>query len=199
MRILIVYGTTDGQTARIAERIAVRLRGVGYQIVRSDLRALGWRTDPVTFDAILVGGSLHAGKYPWRVGSFIREHLAALQSRPSAFFSVCHSAASRLPKNRREAHEIPRRFVAAQGWTPDEIEVIAGKLSFSRQGFLQHFFARRTAEKELGAPVDTTRDHELTDWARVDAFALAFAKRLERRRGASALFPPGGAPASFAP
>ena len=189
MKILIVYAT-DGQTARIARRLSLRLSRTNHDVRLSDIASLPRSVDVYAFDAILVGGSVHVLGYQRRVKRFVRENLTALQSRPSAFFSVGVAIASRSAKERAAAQEVPRRFCARTGWTPDHVEVIAGALAFSRYGFLRRFFMKRIAEKEMGQPVDTTRDHEFTDWARVDAFASAFARRLERRRRAVAILHP---------
>lgn len=190
MKVLIAYGTTDGQTERIARRISVRLTEAGHDVVLSDIRSLGVRTDCRAFDAVIVGGSLHAQGYQRRVKRFIRENLAALHSRPTAFISVCLAVVSRRPEERKAAEAIPRRFVAMQGWTPGEIVVFAGALAFTRYGFLRRFFMKRIAAKELGEPVDPTCDREFTDWAHVDAFAAGFARRIERRRRAVAVLHP---------
>ena len=190
MRVLIAYGTTQGQTARIANRICVRLREAGIDVIESDIRAIRRGASLDGYDAFLVAGSLHAQGYQRRVKRFIRENLGALHSRPTAFVSVCMAIASRFPEDRKEAAAIPRRFAAGLGWTPDEIAVFAGALAFTKYGFFTRFFMRRIAEKELQRKIDTTVDHEFTNWADVDAFAAAFARRLERRRLAVALLHP---------
>ena len=100
-RILIVYGTTEGQTRKIARRIATVAEARGHEARLVDGAAL---TSPLTrgeHDAILVGASLHRGRYQSAVERFVRANLALLNSLPSAFFGVSLVAASRDQEHRK--------------------------------------------------------------------------------------------------
>jgi menaquinone-dependent protoporphyrinogen oxidase len=61
-RILIVYGTTEGQTRKIAGRIAEMARGYGHEAVAADSAQ---HPPPVGagYDAVIVAGSLHHQKH----------------------------------------------------------------------------------------------------------------------------------------
>src|SRR5688572_21330926 len=61
--VLIVYGTTEGHTAQIAERMASVIRGEGCQVELHDAKELRKQTVSGKFDGILVGGSIHAGEH----------------------------------------------------------------------------------------------------------------------------------------
>ena len=173
MKVLIAYGTTDGMTGRIADRMAQTLRNAGHavEVARTDRPR-----DPAGFDAVLVGGSIHAGGFQRSVRRFVRHHLQTLQRIPSGFFSVCMAIASKDEKSREAAREIARALPRELGWTPLAIEVVAGALMFSRYGFLRRFIMARISRKEMGE-IDTSRDHIFTDWEALDRFALAFADR----------------------
>ncbi|HET9268762.1 MAG TPA: flavodoxin domain-containing protein, partial [Vicinamibacterales bacterium] len=60
-RILIVYGTTEGHTAKVAAAISETLRRNGAEV---DMRAAD---DPAPapdgYDAVIVAASVHAGRY----------------------------------------------------------------------------------------------------------------------------------------
>ena len=61
-KILIGYGTTEGQTARIAEYIADVIRGQSHEAQVLDLK----RSKDVPLnstDAVVIGGSIHIGKH----------------------------------------------------------------------------------------------------------------------------------------
>jgi menaquinone-dependent protoporphyrinogen oxidase len=90
-KIMIGYGTTEGQTARIAERIAEVIRGQGFEVQALDLKG---SSDVVldTYDAVIVGGSIHMGKHEDHVADFVRRNRATLERLPSAFFSVSLAA-----------------------------------------------------------------------------------------------------------
>ena len=75
MRILITYATTHGQTARIAERVAERMRLGGAEVVVAKLRLFVAAPDAAAFDAIVVGDRVHGDRYHYRVTHFVRRHL----------------------------------------------------------------------------------------------------------------------------
>ena len=187
MDFLVTYATTDGLTGEIADRIGLRLMQSGHRATVSDLRDLPRDYSMSRFDGIIVGASLHPG-YQRRVRRFVTRQIAALRSRPSAFFSVCLAVASKFPRERAEALAIPRRFVAELRWAPDAIEVIAGALRFSRYGFLRRRYMMAMARSELDEAIDPRRDYCFTDWSQVDAFAASF-EQLAMMRAARAFSP----------
>lgn len=195
MRILVVYGSTHGQTARIAERIAARVRKHGAEVVVTGHPA---RFDVESFDAVIVGGRVHGSRYPWRVTRFIRRNRRALTARPSAFFSVSLLQLSPDPAKRAQTETLPTRRIPKLGWTPDRTEVIGGALLWKTQyGVLAWLFVRMW-RRALGAVLDPIRSEQVfTDWAQVDRFAdsfVGFAKaRLEVNAGAKALEQPSAA------
>lgn len=175
-RLLIVYGTTEGQTAKIAEHIGAALKRKGHDITLR--RARDADDEAVSgYDGIVAGGSLHIGRYQRDLRGFIERHAALLRSRPSAFFSVSLAAASREPEKRKAPLRIAERFVASVGWSPDPIASFGGALKYTRYGWLKRLLMRRIAAKE-GGDTDTRRDFEYTDWDDVSRFADAFAARL---------------------
>ena len=177
MNILIVFGSTDGQTADIADRIAQRIRAGGNGAAAMDVAHLPRTLDLGRFDGVMVGASLHSRGYQKRVRQFIRAHTDWLRRTPSAFFSVCLSVISRQEKSRLEARAIPARFVSGLAWIPTMIEVIPGALMFSRYGWLRRMVMTRIARAEV-ADVDITKDTVYTDWNQVDAFADRFVQMI---------------------
>jgi menaquinone-dependent protoporphyrinogen oxidase len=176
MRLLIAYGTTDGMTAKIADRIASTVRSAGHESFVLPTRKAPRHFDASAFDGILVGASVHAGGFQRSTARFIRRHIATLRERPSGFFAVCMAIASRFPKEREEARRHALRFPVSCGWLTDTVEVFAGALRFSRYGFLRRRVMLSIARKEVGE-LDPSRDYEYTDWDAVDRFALDFVAR----------------------
>lgn len=179
MKLLIAYGTSYGQTAKIAAKMAERARAAGHTVELCDLTA-GRTADAGTFDAILVGGSVQGRGYKRAVGGFIRRELATLRSRPSAFFSVCMAIASKNPDDRAQAEKIARDFPVSLGWPAQHVAVFAGGVPFTRYGFFIKLVMRSITRKELGA-VDTRRDYEFTDWSQVANFIDGFLQRAQPR------------------
>jgi menaquinone-dependent protoporphyrinogen oxidase len=171
IQIPIFYATTEGQTARIAEQLAVLFREAGYASAAIDVASPRVETfDWAPVKAVIVGASLHLGRHQASAGRFVRDHLHRFAGRPSAFFSVSLSAASANPDEVREAQRIALEFCANAGWKPNRIVPLAGRLAYSKYGWLKRWMMKRIARKE-GGPTDTTHDHELTDWTAVSALA----------------------------
>jgi menaquinone-dependent protoporphyrinogen oxidase len=107
-KIMIGYGTTEGQTARIAKRIAEVIRGQGVEVQALDLK----RSSDVVlddYDAVIVGGSIHMGKHEDHVANFVRRNRATLERLPSAFFSVSLAAHATWRTLRRTSRTFPSR------------------------------------------------------------------------------------------
>jgi menaquinone-dependent protoporphyrinogen oxidase len=166
----VFFASTEGHTRSIAEHLVAALRHQGLDSRAFDLAGGAVSVDWTRARAVLVGGSLHVGAFQPEVRGFVRQHVAELNARPSAFFAVSLSAASTSADMRAEAERLTRACPAACGWTPLVVASLAGKLAYTQYGFLKRIVLQRIARKE-GGPTDTSRDHELTDWNEVDALA----------------------------
>ena len=87
-RMLVLYGTTDGQTRKIARRLGETLRECGAEVDVADAAGRMPAPDPDAYDAVVVAASVHAGGYQRPVRRWARAHAAALGRRPTAFVSV---------------------------------------------------------------------------------------------------------------
>lgn len=172
MKILMVYGTTDGQTGKITYFVADRLRAHRHSVVIADAARLSADFEVVGYDAVIVGAPVRMEKYPRPVIDFVRAHRAQLDQTPSAFFSVCMAAASAIEAKRRQAESWPSRLFQSTGWQPQLVSIFAGALRYSRYNWLVRWMMRRIARSE-GASTDTSQDHEYTDWEAVTRFADA--------------------------
>jgi menaquinone-dependent protoporphyrinogen oxidase len=176
----VFYATTEGQTRRIAERLAGRLRDHGFdaraiEIGSTDCDGLEWSQ----VRGAVVGASLHMQAHQPKAVSFARAHAADLARLPSLFVSVSLSVAS---KNKREvdaARQCADGFATTTGWRPNRIACVAGRLAYTQYGWLTRALMRRIARKE-GASTDTSTDHEYTDWTQVRDVADAFAADIRR-------------------
>ena len=115
-KILIVYASTDGQTAKIASRIADTLRAAGRTVEVSDIH--GGAPSLKDASAILIGASLRFGKYQKEIEAFARKNRVAIDQLPNAFFAVSMSAARQAPRSQAEVVGSIDRFVQLTGWTP---------------------------------------------------------------------------------
>jgi len=187
--ILVCYGTGEGQTAKVADRIGETLAGRGHDPTVVDAADLPTDLSVDDFDAVLVGSAIHMGKQESSVRSFVEDNRDALAARPTGFFQVSLSSATDDEEGRAEAAGYVDAFVEETGWHPDRIGLFGGALRYSKYGFLKRLVMKRIA-KEATGDTDTSRDHEYTDWDEVAAFANDFAAFVEGRLGAAA--PVGG-------
>jgi menaquinone-dependent protoporphyrinogen oxidase len=169
----VFYATTEGQSKRIAERLVGVLReheltSEAIDIASQDAASIDW----TAVRGAIVGASLHMQRHQRRAYRFVGAHVDDLSRVPSAFFSVSLSAASANPEERGAAVRLAEAFPDCQGWRPAMIVSFAGRLAYTQYGFFTKRVMQRIARKE-GAPVDTSRDYELTNWEKVDRLARA--------------------------
>ncbi len=131
---LVLYGTGEGQTAKIAERISDTISERGHETSEIDVRD---RPDSFTleeYDAVVVGASIHVGKHQEEVRDFVTDNRDTLSEMPTAFFQVSLSSANE--EKREEAAGYVESFLTETGWYPDRIGQFGGALRFSEYGFL---------------------------------------------------------------
>ena len=170
----VFCATTEGHTHRIASEIAATLRQQGF---RSEVHCLSTPMPPVDWQnvrGVIVGASIHIGRHQPAARDFIAREVRELAARPSAFFSVSLAAASKNPAEVDAARGLATGFVREAGWQPTRILSVAGKLAYTKYGFVTRQVMRYIAWRE-GAPTDTSRDYEFTDWDAVRQFALDLA------------------------
>lgn len=181
MHVLIAYGTKEGQTAKIAERIAQIICNQGLQVTTFSVKDthIDFATD--AYDAAIVGGSIHIGHYPAHLREFVTRHRDWLNKVPSAFFTVCMAIQSQNAAEREEAGKYGERFIDATRWRPALIETFAGAVKYTQYNFITRFIMKMITKRE-GGSTDTRHDHEYTDWDAVARFASRF---LEEVKGAA--------------
>ncbi|MFC6976550.1 flavodoxin domain-containing protein [Halomicroarcula sp. GCM10025709] len=178
----IVYGTGEGQTAKVATRIGTALRDRGHEAVVTDITD----ADPATVldgvDAALVGSSIHVGKHAGAIRSFVEANRDRLRSLPTAFFQVSLTSAVDDEQHRAEAARYVTEFTDGTGWHPDRVGLFGGALRYSEYGFLKRLLMKRIAADATG-DTDTAQDYEYTDWDEVEQFAADVAAFVEGRLG----------------
>ena len=168
-RVLILYASIDGQTARIAERMAGVIERAGYTVTlrrAEEMEAL-WEID--THEAVIVGGGIRYGKHAEALVERVKATREALEARPNAFFSVSLSAGGPGAKPAEAARHLDD-FRTRTGWEPQECASFAGALQYSRYNFFLRLMMRFIVG-HAGGDTDMSRDYEYTDWDAVDRFA----------------------------
>lgn len=174
-RVLIVYGTTDGHTQKIADVLAHTLRDAGCREEVYDAARVPPDLRLEDYAGVVVAASVHLGAYQRTVRRWVRSRAAVLARMPSVFVSVCLGVLERRPEVQRDLQEILERFVRETGWRPAVVKVVAGALRWSRYGWLKRWMIKRIVAK-AGGDTDASRDREYTDWEDLRAFAREFAR-----------------------
>jgi menaquinone-dependent protoporphyrinogen oxidase len=178
-RVLILYGTNYGQTAKVALRVADLLEESGCIVSCYDVRELPRGVVLSEYDAVVIGASVIRGRHQRAVQAFVSRYYNMLNGMPTAFFSVSGSAASPDERGRADARRCAEEFLRATHWRPAMTELIGGAMAYTKYGPVLRWIMRQIAKRN-GTPTDTTRDHEMTDWAHVTTFAERFAALLDQ-------------------
>ena len=85
--VLVVYGTTEGQTRKVAEFMASALKGRGVEIDLVDSAAERVALAEPIYGTAIVCGSLHLRRYQTSLLRFVRDNKTWLAGLPAAFVS----------------------------------------------------------------------------------------------------------------
>ena len=174
--ILVLYATREGHTRRIAEHLAATLTAhqLSPDVIDAAQIPRGFSLE--NYSAAVVSASVHLGKHESEMTKFVKRHLAELQKIPTAFLSVSLSEAgvedemASAEKRARAGADVKRTidaFLAQTSWRPSHVNAVAGALMYRRYNFAVRWMMKRIA-RQAGAPTDTSRDHEFTDFAALD-------------------------------
>ena len=160
--------TSYGQTAKIAKFLQTELEAAGMHVQRLS------PSDKLTdVDAVIIGCPVYIGKFAPEVIEWTRSNLAKLNAISTGFFSVSLNAADARPKARKADDELLAGFLTQTGVAARYIASFAGMIHYTKYGWFKRWMMKRICAS-AGGPTDTTKDHELTDWPQVAAFAQAF-------------------------
>ena len=178
LSVLVIYGTGEGQTAKVADRIVDVFTARGHDATAANVGEGPPDRPLAEYDAILVGASIHAGRHQKAVRQFVQTNRAVLASKPTAFFQVSLTSADE--EKAEEAAGYVESFIEKTDWYPDRIGLFGGALRYSEYGFLKRLLMKQIARRQL-PDVDTSADVEFTDWDEVEAFAADVSAFFEGR------------------
>ncbi len=180
--ILVLYATRDGHTHRIADRLASAIHARGHSADTIDAADLPERFSLDTYSAAILAASVHAGQHEKEMVNFVRQHKNDLERIPAAFLSVSlseagvedeHAAPEQRAKAAADVQGMIDTFLKETGWHPAKIQAVAGALLYTKYNFIVRLVMKRIA-KASGGSVDTSKDHEYTNWAILDRLVDEF-------------------------
>ena len=171
MKVLIAYATTEGQTRKIAEKVANQIHELGHvaQLVDIERGHRGISVDD--YHVIIAAASVHQQEYQDAIEIFLKTCRSSLNAKPTMFLSVSLSAA--FEQGLSEAKESITRFIDQTGWKPSLSLPVAGALRNEAYDYFQQQILQYEVLKNR--IVDhPDEDHEFTDWKALAAGISSF-------------------------
>ncbi len=171
MNIIIIYGSTEGQTRKIAEWAVTQLSDMGHQARAIDSRRRMVDLDLGAHDAVILAGSVHERLHQETLTNFVIAHREQLREKPTLLISVSLSVA--FSDGEDEARRYVDEFVRYTGFSPNRVSLVAGALRFAEY---DHFMNQIVEHIVLAEREQIREDREFTDWAVLGADIEAFVK-----------------------
>jgi menaquinone-dependent protoporphyrinogen oxidase len=168
-KVLILYMSRGGHTARIARRLCESIAAAGGHAVMMDLVEAGHEgVDWNLYDVVVLGAPVLYGKYDRSVLDFVAQHRSQLEARPNSFFNV--SVVARVPEKSTVAgNRYMQKFLQLSPWRPRDLKVIAGKVDYPAWPWLDRQMIRLIMKMTHG-PTDTSAVIDYTNWDDVRAY-----------------------------
>lgn len=169
-KVLIVYYSRMGHTARIVRTIAENLEQMGDKVelmpVAEALRE-GVQWDK--FDFVLCGFPVVYGTYHPHVYEFVRNNCTTLSKKPNAMFNV--TVVARTPfKATVEGNRYMQNFLNRSPWRPNDLKCFAGKIDYPHLNFVDKKCIQLIMKITKG-PTDPTMCIDFTDWDDVKRYS----------------------------
>lgn len=170
MKSLVIYGTVEGQTGKIAHFVADHLTAAGHQakLVNAD------EPDEIPFDdadAVILAACVHQRRHPRGFEALLTAHAEELKAAKCLFLSVSLNAA--FPEGHEEAREYVTEMQMRTGFEPDDDMLVGGAVRTTHYDYFAMQVIRHVVMRDR--PFDASAsEHEFTDWdavaAKVDSF-----------------------------
>lgn len=155
--VLVLFGTTSGCTAGVAEKVGETLGESGAKVA---VLPVSDKPDPSAYDAVVVGSGVRAGQWHGTARTWVTEHATTLKDRPVAFFT-CGLTITDAEKE-SEVRAYTDGLIESTGVTPVDVGLFAG---WNEPKAFK--MPERLIMKVMKAPEGDFRDWEaIAAWAR---------------------------------
>ena len=119
--VLIVYGTHEGHTRKIAYRIEQVLNTLSVPVEVLDSAEVSTDFDASNYAGFIIAGSIHQGNHQRALAHFVKAHRDDLTRHPSLFLSVSLTAVHKDGEHQVEVKEYIDRFLTETAWMPHQV------------------------------------------------------------------------------
>lgn len=155
MKILVLYSSQTGTTREIAEFMAQEIGKAGHQ---ADVTHCSEAQNLKTYDAIIIGAPVYAGKWKAEAGTFVKNNADLLKVIPHAYFMVGTSFDGKASPAEMRAILAKERELCP----PVSEGRFMGRLDYSRLNVFQRMIC-----KMMKAPEGDFRDWKaISEWTR---------------------------------
>ncbi len=140
MKILVAYGSRDGATAGIAERIGEVLKKAGFEVnVVSAEKA----AEPAGYDAVILGSAVYIGQWRKEAANYLTKHEQALAKLPVWLFSSGPPGEGDL-KEQLQGFTFPEKLKPIiERIKPRDNIIFPGAVFFKNLNFVEKFMLKQ--------------------------------------------------------
>ncbi len=178
MKILIVFGSTEGQTRKISQHARDHLAAQSHSVDVIDSENPDIHPEWDSYDGVIIAGSVHQERHQESLGNFVLAHSKQLEGRQTALISVSLAAATE--DGRANAQRYVDRFKSATGFAPNHQLLLAGALRYSKYDYFKVEIVKHVVMKAAGN-FEPTGEHEFTDWDALATFIDGFIAQLTKK------------------
>ncbi|WP_111307867.1 menaquinone-dependent protoporphyrinogen IX dehydrogenase [Confluentibacter sediminis] len=167
-KIGIIYSSVDGQTLKICEKLNAFFneRQIETELCSID----NFKGNVSEFEILIIGASIRYGKHHAKITEFVLNNKNNFKDIKTAFFSV-NLVARKEDKNTPNTNPYLVKFLKETSWTPDFLDVFAGKLDYKSYSFIDKLMIKLIMKLTNG-PTQSDYPIEFTEWGRVAAFGM---------------------------
>ncbi|SFG84156.1 flavodoxin domain-containing protein [Sporolactobacillus nakayamae] len=134
MKTVILYATKYGSTEEVARRLREQLDGEVdlVNVVMDSFHA------PVSYDTVILGGSVYMGKIQKQLTNYIRKNIDVLeQKRIGLFICAAH------PEEKKRIIELQQAFPTSLNQRATAKAVLGYTINFDKMSFIDKFIMRK--------------------------------------------------------
>ena len=178
-KVLIAYSTWAGATHEVANEIGRVFLANSFNV---DVIAANESKNIDTYDAILLGTSIHAGQTVKSFRQFIKQNIDILIKNPTALFVVCANMMKDSGSNREETLAWLERVIGKyDNFKPLSIGLFGGAALTTGDDFNKlNIVVRKTITAMNKKMVDEHGRSDFRNWEFIRSWTESVIKKIER-------------------